>query len=72
MVVSFCNRIRLITGCCPNKTMKRMVEKGGKMLERELDLMDVIKKNKHHNKLLRDHPNHKNEIKDYLYIDEEL
>ena len=52
--------------------MKRMVEKGNKMLEQELDLMDMIKKSKHHHKLLKDHPNHKKEVKDQLHIDEEL
>ena len=44
MVVSFCNRIRLITGCFPNKSMKRMVEKGNRLLERELDLLDILKR----------------------------
>ena len=58
MVVSFCHRIRLITGCCPNKSMKRMVEKGNRLLERELDLLDILKRGKHHHKLLKEHPSH--------------
>ena len=52
--------------------MKRLVEKGEKLFNRELDLMDVIKRSKHHHKLLKDHPRHKKEVKDTLKIDEEL
>ena len=63
--------MRLITGFCPNKSMRRMIEKGEKLLVRELDLIDLIKRNKHHHKLLSHHEDHKNEIKDTLDIDQD-
>ena len=56
--INFCNRVKLITGLCLNKSMKRLVEKGEKLINRDLDMMDVFKRSKHHHKLLRDHPNH--------------
>ena len=71
MHVSFCDRVKLITGCWPNKSMKRMIEKGEMLLDREFDLMGMIKRSKYHQILLSDHVHHKNEIKDILNIDED-
>ena len=71
MHVCFYDRVKLISGCCPNKSMKRMVEKGEKLLNLELDLMGMIKRSKYHQFLLSDHVHHKNEIKDILNIDED-
>jgi hypothetical protein len=39
MHVSFCNKVRLILNCYPNKKMKRLLEKGQEKLDQELDLL---------------------------------
>ena len=41
--VSFCNKIKLITGCCPNKKILRMMEKGYKRLSIDFDIIEFIK-----------------------------
>ena len=41
------DKVRLMTNCCPNKKMKRFIKKGQKLLEKDLDLMEIIKEHKH-------------------------
>ena len=45
--INFYEKLKLITNIKPNKRMKRMVVKGYKRLEKELDLMDVFQRSKH-------------------------
>ena len=54
MKVSFCNKLKLITNLCPNKKMKKFIQKGNKQLEKDFDLMEIIKQHKLHQKHLKD------------------
>jgi len=45
--------MKLITGICPNKKMKRFIDKGYERLNIELDLMSLIKDHIKHHKVYR-------------------
>ena len=67
--VSFFSKIKLITGCFPNKTLKRMIKKGYKRLFIELDLMDMIKEHKINHNHLKTEGLIKAKLEDTLDID---
>ena len=46
-------RIRLFFGCCPNKDLAKMYEKGSEMLDQEFDFMKVILGGRSLKKLLK-------------------
>ena len=48
-------RIKLFFGCCPNKELAKMYEKGSEMLDREFDFMKVIQEGRSLKKLLKRH-----------------
>jgi hypothetical protein len=54
--ICFLDKVKLITNCCPNAKMKRMVQKGSKKLSSELDLMDMINLHKKHHMILKQVP----------------
>lgn len=67
MHIGFCSKVKLILNCCPNKKMKRLIEKGQEKFERELDLLSLFKQHKHHARHLKEL--HLDEKDDSLDVD---
>ena len=55
MSFTFCDIIRILTNCFPNKKLKRFIKKGQIKINKELDYMKVIKHVKENK--LRFYPN---------------
>lgn len=49
--LTFCDKIKLITGLFPIKNMQRLYKKGSTKLEKEMDTMHLFKEHKKHKKI---------------------
>ena len=42
MEFSFCDKVQVVTGCCPSPFKRRFIKKGVPLLEKEFDLLELI------------------------------
>ena len=54
MKVTTLDKLKLVTNCCANKRKKRFYDKGDRKLDKELDLVHIIKLLKKLEKIVHD------------------
>ena len=67
--VTFCQKLRLIINFCPNRKMKRLIKKGEHKLNKELDLLNLIKQHKHHHQHVKEVASHRCFENEFIDID---
>jgi len=71
LTINLFDEVKLMTGICPKKKMKRFIDKGLEKMEHSLDLMHLIKTHNRHHKVIIEQLQHHHINDDTLDIDKD-